>query len=83
MKNAVQITTQVMATRQDEVRVRTVVVVSRENGLRSTHEEVRWVKHFGDSLATSQEVHDRLTASMQKWVETGIKNPDLLEYGLE
>jgi hypothetical protein len=79
MKKDVQITTEVLALRRDEVSIRTVVLVSRENGLRSTHEEVRWVRHFGDLLATSETVHHRLTASIQKWVETGVKGPELLE----
>ena len=79
MKKDVQITTEVLAVRRDEVSIRTVVIVSRENGLRSTHEEVRWMRHFDDLLATSETVHHRLTASIQKWVETGVKGPELLE----
>jgi hypothetical protein len=83
MKKDVQVRTDVLEVRQDEVRVRTVVIVVRGNGLRSTHEEVRWVEHFGDALATSEAVHNRLTACMQKWVKTGVSDPELTEYGLE
>ena len=83
MKKNLQITTEISALRQDEVRVRTLVIVSRENGVCSTHKEVRWVEHFGDLLATIETVHNRLTASMQKWIEIGVKDPELVEYGLE
>ena len=83
MKKKVQVTTQVLDVRPHEVQVRTVLIVIREHGPRSRHEEVRWVRHFGDWLATSEAVHNRLTISVQEWVETGVKGPELLEYELE
>lgn len=42
MKKDVQITTKVLEVRRDEMKVRTVPIVIRENGLRSRHTEVKW-----------------------------------------
>jgi hypothetical protein len=83
MRKDVQVRTDVLEVRQDEVQVRTVLLVVQETGPRSRHEEVRWVRHFGDWTATSEKVHNRLTESAQKWVETGVKGPELLKYGLD
>ena len=83
MKKDIQIVTEVLEVRKDEMKVRTILVIIRDSGLRSTHTEVRWVRHFGDWTAPSETVHNRLTESAQKWVETGVKGPELLEYGLD
>ena len=83
MKKDFQILTEVLDLRRDEVQVRTVLIVIRENGLRSRHEEGRWVRHFGNWPAMSKAVHDRLTRSVKKWVETGVADEVLAEYELE
>ena len=83
MKKDVQITTEVLDVSRDEMKIRTVLIVIRENGLRSSHEEVRWVRHFGNWQRTSEAEHNRLTTSVKQWVETGVTGEDLLEYELE
>ena len=83
MKKYIQIRTEVLELRKDEMQIRTVVIVIREGGPRSSHAEVKWMQHFRDWPATSEAVHNRLTTSMWQWVETGVKDRNLLEYGLE
>lgn len=83
MKQDVRILTEVLEICRDEMKVRTILVIIRDSGLRSTHTEVRWVRYFGDWSATSEAVRNRLTRSVQEWAETGVKGPALLDYGLE
>jgi O-succinylbenzoate synthase len=83
MKKDVQITTEVLEVRRDEMKVRTVLIVIREDGLRSSHTEVKWVPHFGHWEGVREAVHNRLIACVQKWVDTGVTNEDLVEYKLE
>ena len=83
MKKDIQIVTEVLEVRKDEMKVRTILVIIRDSGLRSTHTEVRWVRYFGDWSATSEAVHYRLTTSVKKWVEAGVTDEVLAEYQLE
>jgi len=83
MKKDVQIITEVLKRCRDEMKIRTVLIVIRENGLRSSHTEVRWVRHFGNWRRTSEAAHNRLTTSVKKWVETGVTDEVLAEYELE
>jgi hypothetical protein len=45
--------------------------------------EVRSVRHFGDWQLKSKAVHDRLTGSVRRWIDTGIADEDLANYELE
>ena len=83
MKKDCQITTEALELRKDEMKVRTVLIVIRQNGRRSSHKEVKWVPHFGNWQLESEAVHDQLTMSVLKWVETGVADEVLAEYGLE
>jgi hypothetical protein len=83
MKRNAQITTNVLDVGEDKMKIRTDVMVTRENGLRSSHMEVRLVRHFGDWQLESKAVHDRLTGSVKQWIDTGIADEDLADYELE
>jgi len=83
MKRNAQITTKVLDVGEDKMKIRTDVMVTRENGLRSSHMEVRSVRHFGDWQLESKAVHDRLAASAKQWIDTGIADEDLADYELE
>jgi hypothetical protein len=83
MKKDIQIMTEVLEVRKDEMKVRTILVIIRDSGLRSTHTEVRSVQHFGNWRATSEAVHNRFNISVKKWVDTGITDEVLAEYELE
>ena len=80
MKRNTQITTKVLDVGEDKMKIRTDVMVTRENGLRSSHMEVRSVRHFGDWQLESKAVHDRLTGSVKQWIDTGIADEDLADY---
>jgi hypothetical protein len=62
MKRNAQVTTKVLDVGEDRMKIRTDVIVTRENGLRSSHMEVRSVRHFGDWQLESKAVHDPLLA---------------------
>ena len=83
MKRNAQITTKVLDVGEDKMKIRTDLMVTRENGLRSSHMEVRSVQHFGDWQLESKAVHDRLTGSVKQWIDTGIADEDLADYELE
>jgi hypothetical protein len=83
MKKNTQITTKVLDVGEDTMTIRTDVTVTREKGLRSSHMEVRSVRHFGDWQLASKAVHDRLTGSVKQWIDTGIADEDLADYELE
>jgi len=83
MKRNAQITTKVLDVGEDKMKIRTDVMVTRENGLRSSHMEVRLVRHFGDWQLESKAVHDRLAGSVKQWIDTGIADEDLADYELE
>ena len=83
MKKDIQITTEVLDVCRDEMKIRTVLIVIRQNGLRSSHTEVKRVPHFGNWQLESKAVHDRLTRSVKQWVETGVADEVLAEYELE
>jgi hypothetical protein len=83
MKRNAQITTKVLDVGEDKTKIRTDVIVTRENGLRSSHMEVRSVRHLGDWQLESKAVHDRLTGSVKRWIDTGIADEDLADYELE
>jgi O-succinylbenzoate synthase len=83
MKKDVQITTEVLEVRRDEMKVRTVLIVIREDGLRSSHTEVKWVPHFGHWEGVREAVHNQLATSVEQWVDTGVTDGVLADYELE
>jgi len=83
MKRNAQITTKVLDVGEDKMKIRTDVMVTRENGLRSSHMEVGLVRHFGDWQLESKAIHDRLTGSVKQWIDTGIADENLADYELE
>jgi hypothetical protein len=84
MKKDVKITTEVLELRKEEMQLRTILIVIWEGvGRAPVTQKLDGCSISATGPATSEAVHHRLTMSVQDWVETGITNGDLLEYGLE
>jgi hypothetical protein len=83
MNKNVQIRTDVLGFREGEMQIRNVLIVLRDNGLRSTHIDVFWKRHLGKWQRISAAIHDRFVVQVQEWLDTGMVGKDLEGFGLE
>ena len=83
MKKNVQITTEVLDIGEKKMTIRTCLIVIRENGLRSSHKEVKPVRHFRNWQRESKALDDRLIRLVKQWIDTGIAHADLDVFELE